>query len=51
MIETTMKRVSACLCFWLVIANSVVAAGDPALPGHHPLTQAQAGEVLTSELR
>ncbi len=50
-IETTMKRVSACLCFWFVIANSVVAAGDPALPGHHPLTQSQAGEVLISELR
>ena len=36
---------------WLVIANSLVAAGDPALPGNHPLTQAQAGSVLISELR
>ena len=36
---------------WLVIANSFVAAGDPALPGNHPLTQAQAGNVLISELR
>ncbi len=36
---------------WLVIANSFVAAGDPALPGNHPLTQAQAGDVLISELR
>ncbi|MFM9963431.1 MAG: hypothetical protein ACKV2Q_19660 [Planctomycetaceae bacterium] len=36
---------------WLLIANSFVAAGDPALPGHHPLTKSQAGEVLISELR
>ena len=36
---------------WLVIANSIVAAGDPALPGYHALTQAQAGDVLISELR
>lgn len=46
-----MSRFSAFITLWLVIANSVVAAGDPALPGHHPLTQAQAGEVLISELR
>ena len=36
---------------WLVIANTFVVAGDPALPGHHPLTQSQAGDVLISELR
>ena len=36
---------------WLVIASSFVAAGDPALPGHHPLTQSQAGDLLISELR
>ncbi len=35
----------------IVMANSMAAAGDPALPGHHPLTQAQAGSVLISELR
>jgi mono/diheme cytochrome c family protein len=46
-----MRRVSAFLTFWLVIANSFVIAGDPALPGFHPLTQAQAGEVLIAELR
>ena len=34
---------------WLV--SSLVATGDPALPGNHPLTQAQAGSVLISELR
>ncbi len=39
------------MSFWLVIANSFVAAGDPALPGNHPLTPAQAGDVLISELR
>ena len=42
-IETTMKRVSAFMTSWLVIANSFVAAGDPALPGNHPLTQSQVG--------
>ncbi len=36
---------------WLVIANTFVAAGDPALPGNHPLTQAQVGSLLISELR
>jgi len=46
-----MRRVSAFAIFWLVIANSVVAAGDPALPGSHPLSQAQAGNVLLAELR
>ncbi|MBM3273045.1 c-type cytochrome [Candidatus Kaiserbacteria bacterium] len=35
----------------VVMASSVAVAGDPALPGHHPLTQAQAGSVLISELR
>ena len=39
------------LTSWLVIANSVVAAGSPALPGNHPLTESQAGEVLIAELR
>ncbi len=39
------------MSFWLVIVKSLVAAGDPALPGHHPLTLAQAGDVLLSELR
>lgn len=36
---------------WFVIANVVIAGGDPAWPGHHPLTQVQAGEVLLAELR
>ncbi|WP_425619096.1 hypothetical protein NA78x_002829 [Anatilimnocola sp. NA78] len=39
------------LLSWLVIANSVVAAGSPALPGFHPLTESQAGDVLIAELR
>ncbi|RLT12474.1 MAG: hypothetical protein DWI21_00840 [Planctomycetota bacterium] len=46
-----MRRISGFMTSWLVIANSFVAAGDPALPGNHPLTQAQAGDVLISELR
>jgi len=50
-IETIMKRVFAFVTSWLVIANSFVAAGDPALPGNHPLTQSQVGELLIFELR
>jgi mono/diheme cytochrome c family protein len=34
-----------------VIANSAVVAGSPALPGFHPLTESQAGDVLVAELR
>ncbi|MCC6512134.1 MAG: c-type cytochrome [Pirellulaceae bacterium] len=34
-----------------VIASSVAMAGDPALPGHHPLSQIQAGSLLLAELR
>ncbi len=29
----------------------MVQAGDPSIPGHHPLTKEQAGSVLLSELR
>lgn len=50
-IDTIMKRVFAFVTSWLVIASSFVAAGDPALPGNHPLTQSQAGELLILELR
>lgn len=31
--------------------GSLARAGDPSLPGYHPLTQDQAGSVLISELR
>jgi mono/diheme cytochrome c family protein len=34
-----------------VLACTVAVAGDPALPGHHPLSQVQAGSLLMSELR
>lgn len=50
-IETLMQRAFAFMISWLLLATSVIAAGDPALPGHHPLTQVQAGDVLISELR
>ncbi len=33
------------------VASTVAIAGDPALPGHHPLSQVQAGQLLMSELR
>lgn len=34
-----------------IIASPVAAAGDPAIPGHHPLSTSEAGSVLISELR
>ncbi len=34
-----------------MLASSMAMAGDPSIPGHHPLTQAQAGRVLMAELR
>jgi mono/diheme cytochrome c family protein len=46
-----MKHVFAFVTSWFVIANSWAVAGDPALPGNHPLTQSQAGDVLIAELR
>lgn len=33
------------------LACTVALAGDPALPGHHPLSQVQAGQLLMAELR
>ena len=35
----------------LLIGTASAQPGDPALPGHHPLDQAQAGSLLISELR
>lgn len=35
----------------VVIASTATWAGDPALPGHHPLSQAQSGRLLIAELR
>ncbi len=34
-----------------VVASSVAMAGDPAFPGHHPLSQIQAGSLLMAEFR
>jgi mono/diheme cytochrome c family protein len=34
-----------------LIGSGTLIAGDPSLPGNHPLTQAQAGSLLISELR
>lgn len=38
---------------WIVavIASSAAMASDPALPGHHPLSQIQSGNLLLAELR
>lgn len=46
-----MTQVSRFVSFWIVMAGSSVLAGDPALPGSHPLTQSQVGELLISERR
>lgn len=48
-LDTFMMRFPGMIA--VVLACSFAAAGDPALPGHHPLTQAQAGSVLIAELR
>lgn len=48
-IETTMRN--AFLAMLLSLSSSMASAGDPALPGNHPLTQVQSGSLLISELR
>ena len=35
----------------LLVGTSSAEPGDPALPGNHPLTQSQVGDLLISELR
>lgn len=35
----------------LLVSTVSAEPGDPALPGNHPLTQSQAGDLLISELR
>ncbi len=35
----------------ILASNCVLQAGDPSLPGHHPLTKEQSGSVLLAELR
>lgn len=48
-IATTMK----CVLILAAVAfgNSLAVAGDPVLPGHHPLTRAEAGSVLIADFR
>jgi mono/diheme cytochrome c family protein len=46
-----MMRVFVLVTSSLVVANALAFAGDPALPGNHPLTQSQAGDLLIHELR
>ncbi len=48
---TELTAIKIFTAFLSVIASSVVMAGDPALPGHHPLSQIQAGRLLIAELR
>jgi mono/diheme cytochrome c family protein len=45
-----MKQVLPVLFSFFMIVHSAVA-GSPALPGNHPLTESQAGDVLIAELR
>jgi mono/diheme cytochrome c family protein len=46
-----MKLFVSFLTLWLLAATAALGAGDPALPGKHPLTLSQAGDVLIAELR
>jgi mono/diheme cytochrome c family protein len=46
-----MMRVSGLIIVWLTLAAAAVAAGDAAWPGNHPLSQAQAGDLLVAEFR
>jgi mono/diheme cytochrome c family protein len=48
-IETTMRKTF--LAMLVFLSSSMASAGDPALPGNHPLTQVQSGSLLISELR
>lgn len=41
----------ALLLWTRLVGTGQAAPGDPALPGKHPLTQAQAGSLLIAELR
>ena len=52
-IDATMNRISTRITSLIavLIATELAAAGDPAWPGNHPLTQAQTGSLLISELR
>lgn len=47
-VPTMIKNVA-----WILtaLAYSAAIAGDPALPGHHPLSQVQAGRLLMAELK
>lgn len=47
---TIFIRIAFPLC-WLILTSLLATAGDAALPGNHPLTQVQTGDVLISELR
>ena len=46
----TGRMILAALISALTVGTCSANPGDPALPGNHPLTQAQAGDVLISEL-
>lgn len=43
--------IKAYLLIASMIATAVSMAGDPALPGHHPLTQSESGSLLIDEFR
>lgn len=53
----SLQRWLGCWFLFVVMAlasmsgSSVASAADPGWPGHHPLTQAQVGSLLISELR
>lgn len=45
------RLVGGVLLWGLLASADTAAAGDPAWPGHHPLTQSQVGDILISEFR
>ncbi|MBL8829183.1 MAG: hypothetical protein JNM18_19525 [Planctomycetaceae bacterium] len=46
-----LKHFLLLIAVWLAFHTTALAVGHPALPGDHPLTAAQAGDVLLAELR
>lgn len=44
-------RTSALVVVWLAVSGGLAIAGDAALPGNHPLTQGETGDLLVAELR
>ncbi len=51
MAHRTGRIVCRMMLYFLIVGTSLAADGDSALPGNHPLTLSQAGDLLIVELR